>query len=253
VLVTRERERASGLAAALRAHGAAAVELPCVEIAPFDDPRELEALDRALASWASFGWAIFTSVHAVDAVAGRLAAGGRAISGPRVAAVGAVTAARLAALGFGVELRPPRADAAALAQALAALGVAGERVFVPASELADGALSAALTAAGASVTEVRAYRNRRPRYDAGEVARLLEPAPDVVLFASPSAADHLVEILREAGREGLAAALRAVTIGPRTTETVRRLGIEVAAEAWEASAAGLVAATVEYWQRNGGG
>ena len=244
VLVTRSREQVGHLAASLEALGATVVALPAVEVGPPEDRTEIDA---ALAQWSSFAWVVFASVHAVDAVGDRASR----VAGPRIAAVGPATAARLEALGVRVDLVPHRAQAAWLATELEETGISGERILLPVSELADERLPAALREAGAVVTVARAYGNRKPQYTAAEIAAALTPQPDLVLFASPSAAGHLVELLAEAGLSGLAKSLRAVTIGPRTTEAVRGLGIAVAAEAAAPSDRGLAAAAEQYWRAKG--
>ena len=69
VLVTRAREQAEPLSAALRAAGAVPVEFPAIRIEPAAD---YTALDEALRAVQRYDWAIFTSVNAIAHVERRL-------------------------------------------------------------------------------------------------------------------------------------------------------------------------------------
>ena len=64
VLVTRPRTQAAELCDKLIALGAAPIVFPTIEIAPLEDPVEL---DRAIRSLAQYHWVIFTSVNGVNA------------------------------------------------------------------------------------------------------------------------------------------------------------------------------------------
>jgi uroporphyrinogen-III synthase len=159
-----------------------------------------------------------------------------------VAAVGAGTADAARAHGWPVALVPARHDAAALAQAMAAAApLRGARVLFPRAAAARDTLPAALRAAGAEVTEVTLYRTVADAPGAAALrAHLLRRDVAVVTLASGSAAHALVERVGVA----LAARTRLVSIGAVTAAAVRSLGLDVVAEASEASVAGIVAAVV---------
>src|SRR5438552_11270166 len=93
ILVTRAAHQAGKLSDGLRLLGAAAVEVPVLEIAP---PTSFEFLDRALRQIGTYDWVIFTSANTVRAMASRGAEIGADPSrdcGAKVAAVGTATAA----------------------------------------------------------------------------------------------------------------------------------------------------------------
>ncbi|WP_159792640.1 uroporphyrinogen-III synthase [Puerhibacterium puerhi] len=124
VLLPRDPERASGLAARLEALGATVLVAPATRTEPAPDPAALEAAVLRLADGA-YAWAVLTSVNAVRALeeaAARVAPGGAAaLSGPTAsgdaaallagapvawAAVGPTTRRALEALGVTVALVP---------------------------------------------------------------------------------------------------------------------------------------------------
>lgn len=229
VLLTRAADQAEGWRAALEAAGAVVREAPCIRTRPDPD------LAAALAGLAGQDWLLLTSPNGATALMAAL--GGRWPGGPRVAVVGPGTARAAAALGLPVDHVADRPDGLGLAASLAALGVAGARILLPRGDLAAGDLPAALRAAGAAVTEVVAYRTEPdPALAAALAAALADGVPDWVVLASGSAFDALRATWPDLG------GTRIATIGPRTSAAVRAAGFEVAAEAAEPTAAGIVAA-----------
>ena len=102
-------------------------------------------------------------------------------------------------------------------------------------------MPAALRLRGAHVDLVEAYRNLAPgeaTARAKEVFR--EPYPDWVIFASPSAVENLVSIL---GSEPLSK-VRIASIGPITSQAIRKHGLAVAIEPDEHTIPGLVRALI---------
>ncbi len=241
VAVTRPRERAAALVAALEALGAEVVAAPAIAVAP---PASYEALDAALAALARYDWLALTSAAAVDAVADRLAALGAPAGaplppGPRVAAVGRATAEAARRRLGRVDLVPAVHAADGLADAMP--GVRGARVLFPAADRARDALPSVLRARGALVDRVVAYRtvDAPPDALAALATAAAAGALDAVLVASPSAAGALVRACADA-----TPALRAVCIGPTTADACRALRVPVAAVAAEPTDAALVDALV---------
>lgn len=240
IAVTRPAARADGLAAALEALGAEVLVAPAIATGP---PASYAPLDAALAE--AYEWLALTSVAAVEAVAGRLAATGATVPGrARVAAVGTATARAARALLGRVDLVPAVHAADALADAMAGVtpGVRGARVLFPAADRARDALPAVLRARGAVVRQVVAYRTAdAPPEALAELARHAAAGTlHAVLVASPSAAGA---VARACGAKHLGA-LRAVCIGPTTADACRALALPVAAVAAEPTDAALVAAVV---------
>lgn len=258
IAVTRPRERAHALVTALETLGAVVIAAPAIVVVP---PATYDPLDAALrrlraptASEPAYQWLALTSAAAVDAVATRLGAlgltgvgekghPGSAVRGTRVAVVGEATA-RAARLQLGrVDLVPTLHTADGLAAALPPLW--GARVLFPCADRARDALPALLTARGARVDRVVAYRTLDAPPDAlSDVAvRARAGTLDAVVVASPSAAGALVRALTDAGVP--AGTCAAVCIGPTTADACHARGIRVVAVAAAPHDDALVAATLE--------
>jgi uroporphyrinogen III methyltransferase/synthase len=92
------------------------------------------------------------------------------------------------------------------------------------------------------VEVVEAYETAVPQLPAGELQRLLTPPPNVITFTSSSTTINFAKL---AGENNVAELLRGVTIasiGPITSETIRKLGLTVTIEAKESTIPGLVRA-----------
>lgn len=242
VLVTRSRQQASALSAALREAGAEPVEVPTIAIEPLT---AYGVLDDALERLSTYGWAVFTSVNAVEAVFARLEAVGRdtrAFAGVKIAAMGPATAKALAARGLRADYVPERFTTQDVADGFRAYDVNKRRVLLPRADIAPRTLPEALAAQGAQVDDVPAYRNVTPDGAAAQARELLLEGVDALTVASSSAVHNLVSLL-----DNDVSALRDVaiaSIGPETSKAVREAGLQVAVEAAEHTIPGLVAALV---------
>lgn len=228
ILVTRAADQAAEFVALLEAEGAVAVVAPMIRIAP---PEDTGPLDAACLRLPRFDWIVFSSVNAVEALVGRvrhLSRNPHVLEGPRLCAVGSATADRLARHGLEVAVIPTEYRAEALAEALARTGpLRGASVLIPRSDIGRDVVARALTAGGAEVTEVVAYRTVGvdPSRDGGPDVRrlLLDNALDAVTFTSTSAVEHLV---RAIGGDETAPALLArvavACIGPVTADAAAR-------------------------------
>ena len=267
VVVTRAGRQASGLAAALAAAGARVEALPLLEVVPPADPQPLA---RAAAELPLFDWVVFTSTNAVHALlpqaqtpgdgsgggsmAGSAGSGGGrsgssgAMGGhrsrPRIAAIGAATAAALR--GLGIE---PALVSAAREQSAGGLLAAllphldcGQRVLLPQAADALPTLRQGLLAAGIGAVAVVAYDKRLPEASRRRAAELFASQPiGWVTFTSPSIVRHFACLFGDDWPHRRVE-LRAASIGPVTTAELRRQGVDPAAEAAAPGDEELVAA-----------
>jgi len=241
VLVTRAAHQASKLSEGLRALGAEPVEVPVLEIQP---PESYAALDDALTHLDRFDWLIFTSANTVRSVANRAKEQGislQPLKSRHVAAVGGATAAAVEQIGLNVSLVPESYIAEGLVAALAPQ-VAGKRVLLARAEIARDVIPDALRAAGATVDVVDAYRIVMPQTAPALLRTALEKGIDAATFTSSSSVMHLADAARAAGITFPFVGVRAVSIGPITSQTLRTLGWEPAAEASASDVPGLIAA-----------
>jgi len=245
IVVTRARQQASRLTSELEALGACVIELPTIEIVP---PDSYEPLDAALRDLQQYQWLIVTSANTARVLGERLAllqVDPSSVTGVQVVAVGAATAAGLREAGFRVDLLPSRYVAEAVVDVLQDK-VAGARVLLARAAVARDVIPDEMQRLGATVDVVDAYRTVIPEESAGLVRGIFvnTPMPDAVTFTSSSTATNFFRLLEEAELCSVPPEVRALSIGPITSATLRELGWEPAAEAEQHDVDGLVQAVV---------
>ena len=241
VLVTRPPHQAGPFSEKLRALRAEPVEFPTIGIAPAEDSGPL---DRAIAEIGSYDWVIFTSANAVAPFRERLKAAGkdaRALAGVRIGAIGPRTAAELETVGLLADFVPDIYVAEAVVEQIG--DVAGQRILLPRSHIARAALVEGLTAKGAVVNEVTAYRTVAGDPSSEAWQRLRDGQIDIATFTASSTVRNFVEMLNDEAGELLRDALVAC-IGPITAATAREHGIRVDVVAEEHTIDGLLDAIV---------
>jgi len=232
VVVTRAREQASRLGRLLEEAGAQVVEAPTIEIAP---PDSFDSLDRAIDD--NWHWLIFTSANGVTSFFERLAAKGkdaRSLVTTKIAAVGESTAASLRGRGVSPDLVPDKFQSVALLPLLAQ-DQNGVRTAVVRAEEGKDELMEELRRRGGEVHLAVAYRNEAVAPDANELRAI-----DAVTFTSASTVDNFFAAVDPASVEGAVIA----SIGPVTSEAVRRHGRAVDVEAEKATVESLCEAVI---------
>jgi uroporphyrinogen-III synthase len=241
ILVTRARHQAGQLSEKLRALGAVVLEIPAIEIVP---PESYAELDRALKNLSQYQWLIVTSANGVKALRER-GIGPASFAGLKVAAVGSATAQALREMRLEIAVTPEEYVAESLVEALGDQ-VGGKRVLVARAAAARDVIPDELRARGATVDVVDAYRTVIPVGSVTAVRTIVEAdglIPDAAIFTSSSTVTNFLNLLREAGVPR-PESMRAVSIGPITSRTLREKGWEPAAEADPHDMGGLVAAVV---------
>ncbi len=246
VLVTRARHQAGQLSGKLRALGAEVFEIPAIEIVP---PESYDALDAAMGNLSQYQWLIVTSANAVEAIAERMQLLEISMAGlgqMKIAAVGSATARALAELGLTVAVTPKEYVAESLVEALGDQ-IDGQRVLLARAAVARDVIPAALRARGATVDVVDAYRTVIPEESVTAIRTLFGDegrVPDAATLTSSSTVTNLLALLQAAGVER-PERMRAVSIGPVTSKTLREHGWEPVAEADPHDLDGLVEAVVQ--------
>jgi uroporphyrinogen-III synthase len=233
IAVTRTREQASELSAKLGALGAEVIELPLIHVSKSID---LETLHDVLAEFGGYDWIVFTSANGVRFFFEefhRVFDDIRALGLLRFACVGEATAKRIAEQHLRIECQPKVATADALADALIATGsLDSAKVLVITGNLNRDTLVKRLEEARAIVDQLQVYKTEKTDLTADPAAAEFRArGADAILFASSSAVQSFVD---QAGALKLAKnATRplAGSIGPQTSESMKKVGMPIDFEA----------------------
>jgi len=256
IVVTRTREQASELVSLLENYGAECLEFPTISLEPVPS---YEILDRALAEIATYEWLLFTSINGVDYFFKRLFELGRDVrdlKGPKIAAVGKVTAEALVSRGIRADLLPEEFTGDGLAETLIKTGVKGQRILIPRALKARETLPETLGNAGADVTVAPVYQNVLPASAAGEQLKedlrtaLEEKSIDMVTFTSSSTVKNfatLMDIQNPQEMQNLMSGVAVATIGPITAKTAASIGLKIDVQPSEYTIPELVDSIVHYF------
>ncbi len=247
VLVSRAKEQAGMLSEGLREHGAQVLEVPFIEIR---HPRSFKPLDNAIKLVSEYEWLILTSVNGVRAFFDRLSYLGYsrgALRNLKIAAIGPATRAAIEKHGLTVEVTPREYVAEAVVEALQGK-VKNTRVMLVRAKVARDVIPRELKAMGAYVDVIEAYETVVPRKSRDILRTVLsdpDRRPHAITFTSSSTVRNFVDLLgRRVALGCLQNGIRAVSIGPVTSETLRELGLPVHIQAEHYTIPGLVDALV---------
>jgi uroporphyrinogen III methyltransferase/synthase len=246
IVVTRSRKQSSALSGKLRILGADVYELPTIRIEPPENLRDFGELVRDAFQ---YDWLIFTSVNGVEAFFDmfyRLYNDSRNIGNVKIAAIGPATAKRIKDFHLAVDLQPKEFVAEAIISELLEFGsVENLRFLLARAEGAREFLSKRLTELGAIVDDAIAYRTVPETTDpSGGLDRFRTDGAELITFTSSSTVENfLVLQLRLPGT------LKTASIGPITSETMRKNGLKVDVEAAKFDIDGLVDAIVAFYAK----
>lgn len=234
VTVTRARAQSSGLARGLQELGARVLEAPVIRIRPLPGP----PLDPA-----PYDLVCLTSANGVEGLFERIRAAGldaRSLAGCTVAAIGAATAHALQAHGITADVVPERFVAEGLVEALAESLDGREapvrRALIARASEARDVLPDALRERGIDVDVLALYETVAEPL--AEPVLTAAAESDYITFASSSTVRVFFEAL--GGGRALAGSTRIVSIGPVTSDALRKHGLQPHAEAVRHDADGLL-------------
>lgn len=247
IAITRAREQASELAGKLTVRGAEVIELPLIRVTKHI---QNETLADVMLELGSYDWIVFTSANGVRFFFEeffRLFDEIRALGLLRFACIGEATAKAIRAFHLRVECQPATATAEALADALiAAESLDSSKILVITGNLNREVLVQRLEEARAIVDQLQVYKTEKTDLSADAAAADFRArGADALLFASSSAVQSFVD---QAASLKLAPGAKrplAGSIGPQTTETMKKVGIPLDFEAKTPSLDALVEALVK--------
>jgi uroporphyrinogen III methyltransferase/synthase len=242
IVVTRTRKQASGLSEKLRMLGADVCELPTIRVEP---PESLVEFRELVRDAGQYDWLLFTSVNGVDAffyIFYRLYNDARRIGNVKIAAIGPATAQRIRSFHLSVDLQPKKFIAEAIVDALSQFGSVENLKFLVVRALgAREVLRERLTELGAIVDEAIAYRTVLETNDtSGGLERFKAKGADVVTFTSSSTVENFLAL-----KVPWPAQMKTASIGPITSETMRKNCLPVDVEASQYDVDGLIGAVLK--------
>jgi uroporphyrinogen-III synthase len=248
VVVTRAEEQSKALLQALREKGAVPLLAPMVAFAPPDLP---DLVDEAIRAMESYDWVFLTSQNAVRALQERCEfldiPLGEAARKSKIAAVGPATAEAAKDAGLKLEYVAVKHQGMALAEELAEK-IKGKSVLLPRSDRANPELMERLEELGARAREIVAYKTVPPGEKAlANAEAILKESANAVLFFSPSAVNHLQEMLGNEKFLELSRSALFVAIGPVTEAALRRSKVERVKVAVDAKVDAVVEALTEHF------
>ena len=238
IVVTRTREQAGGLSRELSSLGADVMELPTIRI---EYPDDREGFVEGVTHAHEYDWLVFSSPNGVEKFFDAFFAtyeDARSLGNPRIAVIGNGTARKVREYRFGVDLIPEKFVAEGLVEAFGQESIENLTVLWVRAEEARDVIYDGLTALGAIVDECIAYKTVPETGDpTGSAARMAEQGADLVTFTSASTVENFFK-LGLPWPEGCVAG----SIGPVTSEALRKHGVEPAFEAARHDIPGLVEA-----------
>ncbi len=234
ILVGRARHQAAALSDKLRELGADVIEIPFIEIRP---PESWAPLDRAISRILDYDWLILTSANGVQMLFARLAKLGKSeadLLHLNIAAIGPATAKVIEQHGLPVDVVPEKYVAESVVEALEG-EVKGKRILLVRAKVARDVIPKELTGLGAKVDVADAYETVLPGTSAAALRVVLrdpEQRPHAITFTSSSTVHNFLDLL---GRENVALLtdVKLASIGPVTSETLRKEGLQPHIEAAE--------------------
>ena len=247
IAVTRAREQSPELTAKLSALGAEVVELPLIHVSK---QIEKDPLSDVMLELGGYDWIVFTSANGVRVFMEeflRLFDDIRALGLLRFACIGDTTAAAIRAFHLKIECQPKVATAEALADDLVATGsLDSAKVLVIRGNLNRDVIVTKLEEARAIVDCLQVYKTEKTDLSAEPAAADFRArGADAMLFASSSAVQSFVD---QAGALKLGKDAKrplAGSIGPQTSETMKKVGMPIDFTAKTPSLDSLVEALVK--------
>lgn len=240
IAVTRSEHQSRRFGELLVDRGAEPVYMPTINIEPIvPNPRLRVAIDKI----ASYGAIIFTSVNAVSIFFAHLRGSGkdaRSLNGITMIAIGSATAAHLGTCGIKADIVPEQFTSEGIISVLQTFGVAGKNFLIPRAEQARDVIIRYIRENGGTCSIVPIYRAEIP-----SPASEIQSGIDVVTFTSSSTANNFIMLYGKQFLENKVIA----SIGPITTQTLKKAGIEITIEATRSDIPGLVTAIEEYFDR----
>jgi len=247
ILVTRAAEQLEELVRPLRERGALVTAAPTIR---FQAPPDWNGFDRALKRLSGYDLIIFTSQNTLPRMLSRMSHLGidtTSLGKAELVAIGEATARSLIEKGFSDIRVPDEYRAEGVVELLARGGLAGKRILLPRALVARDELPDGLRQSGAKVDVASVYQTASDPVGLATARMKIESREvDAVTFSSSSTVTHFLSGVGDKNTSHLRQICLA-SIGPITSETLRRRGLEPTLEANPYTMEALVSALVQHF------
>jgi len=233
IVITRASDQNSPLRERLEQLGAKVLELPLIKVTPEVDK---QTLADCMLELGGYDWVIFTSANGVRGffdIFFKLFEDIRSLGLLRIACIGESTAKAVAAMHLKVECMPKKATAEALAEDLIATGsLDSARVLFVTGNLNRDVIEKKLEEARAIVDRLPVYKTEQNDITTLPVtAEFRAAGADAILFASSSAVDSYAAQSDALRLSSKVQQPLLGSMGPQTSESLRKAGLPVDFEA----------------------
>ena len=240
VLITRDSAGSAEFACKLAARGAEAISYPTFEIQDLTGTKKFEEIFKQLTD---FDWVFFTSPAGVGLffeAAGRLNKDARIFADTKIACIGSETANALDDFGIKADFVPAVFTSEELADNfIKEQNPAGKKILLLRSALADSALAEKLKSAKVKIKQVSIYTAQKLKSSSMEISK---GDIDWITFAGSFAVECFFKDFKP---EDIDKKVKVSSIGPVTTNTLKKFGIKPAVESKEHTIDGLIDAMEE--------
>jgi uroporphyrinogen III methyltransferase/synthase len=245
IAITRAAKQSKKFGEILTEKGARVLYIPTIEITAIE-PNKI--LQKAISNISDYFAIIFTSVNSVSIFFNNLTETGRdtrALHDIKIIPIGQATATLLKMKGITPDFIPQSFTSEGIVEIIKKLKIKGSRFLLPRAEGGRDVLTEFIKNQDGICDVIPIYKTTLPKKGAS-----LTEKPDVVTFTSSSTVDNFIAIY---GKQILKKTLIA-SIGPVTSETLRRHNIPIHIEAAQYDIPGLIEAIETYFmkERSGG-
>jgi len=243
VIVTRTRSQAGVLSERLKELGAEVIEIPTIKIVSLKADKRL----RLALSSNKYDWIFFTSQNGVNEFAAflkRTDKDSRILCSGQICAIGTETAKALLDIGIKADYIPGQFIAETIVKHFKNMRRKDKvipRALILRARKARDVLPKGLTDAGFKVTIIDLYDTAIPEGSKKALEDALDYGVDMVTFTSSSTVENFINLLGNNYKRKLSG-IRFASIGPVTSGTLKRFGLQSDVEAKIYTIDGLVEA-----------
>ncbi len=247
IVVTRSRQQSADLSRKLEVAGAEVMELPLIQIKMESD---VKSHIEIFAGIGVYDWIVFTSANGAECffnIFFKTFTDIRSFGFLKIAAVGTATEAEINKYHLKVDLVPDTAVAEELVEALVKEeSIEHQKILVVTGNRNRDVIVKKLEEAMAIVDTMTVYKTEKTDLSQHPTANIFrQEGADAVTFTSSSTVQSFVEQAASLQLEKDAQRPITCSIGPITSETMRKAGMPVDAEAKYASIDGMIEALID--------